>query len=168
MEMYDFIRSCEDLHLTKNDLEGMASETQLDVVIWDRNFEEYWIWDRAIPNHHYPPLEFFSKNRYTLVYLGDFEWDIVFPWETIKHPIHLSLESLNINYTWAALGNDGIIHIDQYRTKDAKGLISSLIEVPIHKHYSTFPSNTRIGWRGPIILSEKLTSLPNVFYSRRD
>lgn len=54
MEIYEFIENCKDKHLTLGDVEKLNVGDALDVVIWDRNFEEYWIWDNVKRGKNYP------------------------------------------------------------------------------------------------------------------
>lgn len=69
----------------------------LDVVIWDRNFEETWIWPVAVPQKQYDPKVFFAENRHKLTYKGNMVWDICFPHgETIEHLVHLDTTSLDM------------------------------------------------------------------------
>ncbi len=162
-ELYSFIRGCSHLHLTKADVEKLQPGDRLDVVIWDRNFEEYWIWQQPV-HTPYPPEIFFAANRNSLIYRGDYEWDIEFNHgETIRHPIHVSLAGLNTSWTWSPLDNDKMIHVTNYvKTKGQKGPPEGW--GPIHKHISEFSPSTRMGWRGPIMLWSRLVDLGEVFY----
>lgn len=164
-ELYQFIRNCKHLHLTKADVDLLKPGDRLDVVIWDRNFEEYWIWQQ--PEHvPYLPEVFFSENRHQLVYQGGHEWDIEFNFgETIRHPFHLSLEGENTSYQWGMLegveahvhswkkvgeeptdepGPYDWIHVTDYVKKPGE---SGPPEGwgPLHKHYDDFPMTTRVG-----------------------
>mgnify|MGYP006976398487 CR=1 FL=1 len=190
-ELYQFIRECRHLHLTKADVDLLKPGDRLDVVIWDRNFEEYWIWDQP-QNVPYSPEVFFSENRHQLVYQGGHKWDIEFNFgETIRHPFHLSLEGENTSYTWTSLegkephdcqcqsrpvGSESSpedqvensydwIHITTYVKKDDQ---SGPPEGwgPIHKHYDDFPTTTRVGWRGPMMLWDRLADLGMVHYHK--
>jgi hypothetical protein len=43
------------------------------VIIWDANFEEYWIWDKANENKNYNPKHFFASNHHKIKYIGNYE-----------------------------------------------------------------------------------------------
>lgn len=46
----------------------MKPGDQIDVVIWDRNYEEYWIWENAKNGKTYDPITFFKeKQAYTYI-----------------------------------------------------------------------------------------------------
>lgn len=38
--------------------------------------------------------------------------------------------------------------------------------LPKHIHWTEFPDSTRVGWRGPIMMWDKLTDLSKVYLSR--
>lgn len=153
LEVYHFIEECKKFHLTKNDVEKLRPGDKIDVVIWDGNFEEYWIWEQP-PGESYLPEVFFSENRHQIVYLGDQTWTIEFNFgENINHPLHLYVESLG----WRSLGNGkkhdcGVPNSGPY---------SWIIFEPeeTKKHYDEFPPETRVGWRGPIMLWENLLKI---------
>ncbi len=159
--MHSFIEHCKNKHLKLSDIHNLNVGDILDVVIWDRNFEEYWIWDNAKCNKLYKPIEFFKENRCLLNYLGDYKWDITFPYgETIRHPVHLEVTSLKTNWKWMHI-EDGEIHI--------KNEVVSINEkIPngwkaIHKPITEVSNETRVGWRGPMIMWNELENLPDVY-----
>ncbi len=111
-EMYGFINNCKPDHLTITDVKKMKVGDQIDVVIWDRNFEEYWIWENAENEKSYDPQVFFAENRHTITYKGNMTWDIDLWEEVITHPIHLNTEHLQTHWTWYGIDKkDGEVHI---------------------------------------------------------
>lgn len=161
MEIYEFIENCKDKHLTLGDLEKLKFGDTLDVVIWDRNFEECWIWDGAERNVKYDPKYFFRENHHTIKYLGDYMWDINFNFGgTYSHPVHLDVSSMDTNWKWYALENNEIKITYEVLNKGEK--IPKGKKAP-YKHITEFDKNTRVGWRGPIMLWDELDNLPNVY-----
>jgi len=150
LEMYDFIRNTKPDHLTILDLKKINIGDELDVVIWDGHFEEYWIWNNAENMKPYHPHDFFEKNHCKLIYKGNLTWDLHIDREIFEHPIHLDLSYLKTSRKWYEINNDGYININK-----------------IPKHWTEFPDTTRIGWRGPIMLWDKLINYPNV-YNRKN
>jgi len=172
LEMYSFIDSCKDHHLTIGDVKNLKVGDKLDVVIWHQNFEEEGGFfairgkireDLSLPQR---PEQFFKYNHHQLTYLGNMEWDIHFEWgETFTHPIHLDVTCLETNWTWSALEEDGMIHITKEVVKEGE-------RIPLHwrakhLHWSEFPDDTRVGWRGPIMLWSKLKDMPPVYFERK-
>lgn len=164
LEMKNFIRVySKDKHLTLGDVKQMSPGVTIDVVIWDRNYEEYWIWDNAEDKKEYDPEEFFEQNRHQITYLGNMKWDIKFPFgETIAHPIHLDTSSLQTNWRWVAVEEDGFIHITTEVVNEGEEIPSHW--EPKHMHWSEFPDTTIVGWRGPIMLWDNLKNMPQVYY----
>lgn len=161
METHDFIENCSSEHLTLADVLKLKKGDCLDVVIWDRNYEEYWMWNHAVPMQPYRPFEFYRANRHKLHYLGDYKWNIEFPFgETHPHPIHLWTGDLQTKYVWFALENN---YIDTTAEMYPSFSIPSDWE-PVLKHVSEFSPSTRVGWRGPIMLWKKLEKMSDVFY----
>lgn len=156
-EMYQFIKDSCQQHLTIEDVMKLEVGDELDVVIWDGNFEEYWIWTNAESSVAYNPEEFFRCNHHQLTYLGDMTWDIHFSFgETTTHPIHLDVSQLETNYTWYPIDEtDGKIHITNEIVNEGEEKPSHW--KPKHLHWTEFPKTTRVGWRGPIMLWDKLT-----------
>lgn len=163
LEMYDFIKQTIPQHLTIADVKKLKVGDTIDVVIWDRNFEESWIWDNATPQQPYRPEIFFQENHQKITYLGNMSWLIRFNWgEDIEHPIHLDVSALQTYWKWCPL-EDGYINIVEEIIKEGETLPSHWC--PTHKHWTEFPETTRVGWRGPIMLWKYMAQLPAVYYS---
>ena len=94
IEMYDYIKMTKPLHLTLGDVRELKVGDKIDVICWDRNWEEYWIWDNAEKDKPYDPREFFKGSKQILEYKGGCTWDINFSFgEMIVHPFHVSLDT---------------------------------------------------------------------------
>ena len=161
-ENYDFIELSRPSHLTIADVEKLSPGDELDVVIWDGNFEEYWIWDKSEPNRHYDPEEFYRANHHRLVYLGNLTWTLYIDGEIVDHPIHLNTEDLLTTRSWVAVEGGEINIRDEYLPRDWKEIPSHW--KPIKKRWEEFPKTTRAGWRGPIMLWKDLSKYGQVFY----
>ena len=148
MELYDFIEHTRDKHLTLNDVKALKIGDTLDVVIWDRNFEEARIWNSP-EGKEYTPKWFFADNRVTLTYLGNLEWDMVFAWDTkqkFRHEVHVDTIGLNKKgHTWCPVCNGKI--------------------TCTRKSVDKLPGTTRVGWRGPAMLWSNLGSNPKVYWN---
>ena len=165
MEVYGWIRDYRLYHLTIGDILKCSVGDELDVVIFDRNFEESGIWDKLHPDVEYDPTEFFKYNHHKLKYNGDMKWDIIFNWgKTFEHPIHLNVEHLATRWTWVVLGEDGFVDIAERLPDDDKK--TDNIRKSVRLHWNGFPSRTRIGWRGPIMLWEDLKNKRKVYYKK--
>ena len=162
LEMRQFIETSKPNHLTLGDIKQLSPGDSLDVVIWDRNFEEGWIWSAAEENHPYDPTFFFRENRHKLVMKGNLIWDIHYSWgQVVRHPIEFDVSDMNTKWTWAPVKN-GVIQIDNaFLDGDSQWAVNSR---KIHnKSQDEFPDSTRVGWRGPIMLWDKLSNYPNVY-----
>jgi hypothetical protein len=152
--------------LTLSDIDKLNIGDTLDVVIWDGNFEENWIWEHAERDKLYNPIDFFKENRHIATYLGDYQWDIDFPHgETFRHPVHLDVSSLQTNWGWISI-EDGGIHI-------TSEVVPINEEIPdgwkaIHKPISEMSNETRVGWRGPMMLWNELENFPQVYLNSHD
>ena len=95
-------------------------------------------------------------------YKGNYTWDIQASWGTYEHSFHLNVEHLNTNWTWVAIDpEDGKVHITDNIFDEGKEHNNWK---PIHIHFDEFPKNTRVGWRGPVMLWEKVKNMPQIFW----
>ena len=123
MEMHDFINHIKDKHLTIGDVKKMNVNDEFEVVIWDGNYQEYWIWGNAVNGKHYEPEEFFTKNKWKVIDKGNMEWDLHdSEGEIFRHPVHL--ESVDI-HKWLEI-NKGLTYLESADStgplsKDCKG-----------------------------------------------
>ena len=168
-EMYKFRDVVtREHHLTIKDLKNLNPGDELDVLIWDGNYEEYWIWDNAESEKPYDPREFYKSNRCKITYLHNLKWNIDIPnVGVIEHPIHLNLKPFikETFCTWDSIEDDGKIHItSEYLPRGMDGIPKEWKAK--HINWTDFPEETRIGWRGPIMLWEKLDSMPKVHYKQ--
>ena len=162
MQVYDYIKISKPYHLRISDIKKLRPGDELDVVIWDRNFEEYHIWTNCEPDKNYDSKEFFKANRHKITYQGHMTWAIHFPYgETIQHPVHLSTSGLETNWKWCSIEN-GYVNITNEVLKSSETIPDYW--QPKHLHWTEFPETTRIGWRGPIMLWENLDKMSSEVY----
>lgn len=142
IEMYKWIEYFKPLHLTIKDLKKWKTNEIKDVAIFDRNFEEYFI-DNLKENHNYNPSYFFKKNRHKIKKNNDLTWEISFHFENICPNIEVNVENLTSNCVWHPLDQEYIIFDKSHKLeKNIKNKI----------YWEDLDENTRIGWRGPIML----------------
>ena len=157
--MYEFIENCRPDHLTLDDVIKWKIGQVTDVVIWDYNFAESWIKYGAIADKHYKPAEFFRYNRRQLVYLGDMMWKIIYPSISfeIEHPIHINVSEYDNKRKWLPLGDDNKIHIMEGNDGTTKD---------VTMHWSEFPRDTAVGWRGPVMPWDHLQKYGDVYVTK--
>ena len=167
LEMYNFMEKTRYMHLTLGDLKGLCAGETIDVLSWDGNWEEYWIWENAKNEHPYDPHVFFKQNRCKITNHGNGKWDITFSWgQTVEHPVHLDISELDFiserhkkGYFYhldnnSCLNNNkhkkefGYVHVDKQNFK---------------KHWLEFPDEYRVGFRGPMMLWSDLDKCPKVY-----
>ena len=168
-ELYEWIDKHKTLHLTINDVNKLSVGDKLDVVLFDRNVEEYGIWDKLKRETPYDPQDFFKWNRAILVYKGgeNRSWDIHFSFgETHEHPAHINVEHLPTNWHWTALEKDGYVHITNNILNTGETLVDYPDHHPIHLQWEDFSGDTTVGWRGPIMLWKDLRDKPKVYCRR--
>ncbi len=164
-ELYKWIDDHRLFHLTIHDVMSLKPGQELDVAIFDRNMEEYGMWDNFRDREKYGPEEFFKNNRCTIKYKGDFIWDIQFSWgETFEHPVHVNVQSLATNWNWIVLNtNDNTIHIKNEILSESESIPSDRTKVNLR--LQDFPLRTRVGWRGPIMLWEHVKNKGKVYWT---
>ena len=140
----------------------------MDVAIFDRNMEEYGMWDNFKNNVEYDPEEFFKYNRHIIKYKGNFTWDIQLSWgETFENTIHINVQSLATNWHWVRLDtDDNTIHIENEIISEDEIIPSD--RTGIHLHLKDFPLRTTVGWRGPIMLWEHVKDKEQVYWNTTD
>lgn len=134
----------------------------------DRN-----VFDIACENRQdgteYPPQVFFDQNVHRLKKTGIFEWEIYWSWdlaqECINRDIHLYHPE---DKFWFPLDSEGYFNpVDELELLDLDP-VRTEFWTQNRVHYTEFPPDTRIGWRGPLIPWEKVINLPPVLYTEPD
>lgn len=161
VDMYKFIKKTSHLHLTLEDVYNLKPGDELDVVIWDRNWEENWVWGEANHNEVYSPEDFFLVNRRKVIYRGNMKWDIKFGHGTELMNIHVNTENLpsgKTKWTWLILDDGGEIHVTEELDWENGTLNQLEEEEQLHFHHTHFDPTTRVGWRGPIMKWEHVVN----------
>ena len=163
MDMYEWINYYKSNHLVINDLKKMNVGDTLDVVIFDRNFEEYFIWPKLKKNKSYTPKYFFKGNRHQIKYNGDLTWDITYSFGCIAHhPIEINVSKFDLGFTWYPLtGENMILNTKIVNNKTVKLPKKNQLKI----HWTDFPKNTSIGWRGPIMLWKNINNTTKIMWS---
>lgn len=164
--IYDWIDQNHDKQLTIADIDKLNPGDTVEVCMFDRNFEEYGMWDKYEESVGYDPEDILQYNKMTLKYKGNYTWDlIIMDCGTFEHPIHLNVEHLDTNWAWAEIDpKDSMVHIT-----------NNVFECgeehndwnPLHVHYNNFPKTTRVGWRGPAVLWEKVYDMPKIHWHHK-
>ena len=161
MNPYDFIKNNKTNYLTLEDISKYNEGDVLDVVIWDCNWEEYDWWENIKPGK-YTPEDFFQGNKHRII-IGapdKLSWTIDFNFGKQIEPFHFNVEEyskqnkMGTYRGWVELSDDGYIDIDSEIVKTGKKIPKSW--KAWHEHHSKFPKTTYVGWRGPIMLWDKL------------
>lgn len=114
-------------------------------------------------NKLYSPAYFFKHNRHKIRYNGNFTWEIIYNWGDIFcHNVELDITKLNTCCMWYQLKGDYII-IDTKKNNDGQTIILPKNEHQ-YIHWTDFNNNTRIGWRGPIMLWKDVKNGMEVYY----
>lgn len=167
LTIYEFIDYTKYEHFILKDFLEMKIGDTIDVVVWDGNFEERnAIWGVKERGKDYSPSSMYNENRHLITKTEEWGWTIKFCWgETFEHNLSVDVSHLPTYAKWDDAEEDGSIHITwEYlpRGKKIKGHWKSK-----HFHISELHENTRIGWRGPIMLWERLLKYDDkvdVFY----
>ncbi len=145
------------------DVSTLSQGCQIQVLVLDRN-----VWCTAVeinePNVEYTAEHFFRKNMWTFI-AGDrplkgklVRGDSSDSYYYVSFDFEFEVEYAPSN--WYPLKNGAL------PAKDPQGFASFSYDAP--KLWDAFPSDTRIGYRGPMILRKFVGQLPNIYYSDRE
>ena len=163
MEVNKFIEATKGKHLTIADIDKLNVNDVLDVVIYDRNACDVWT-QKHKEEKSLPVREFFKENRAQLWYIGNYRWVIHFSFgDSFIHPIHLDTSDLDTYWSWVDVNPmDGKIHIVEEVIERGKSIPDHW--KPKHVPWADFPKETRVGWRGPIMLWKELDEFNYVYW----
>ena len=162
--------SHEKYALTIKDILTLKPGDQIKVLSMDRN-----VWDIALEDEiqgkSCKPKEFFSENYAIYIHEENLKGKLVFAFELkddtdyidnnyfVKNKICQPNFEFHIEYKhhcWYPL-HDGYMP-----ASDPQGF--SKFPWTDAKHWSAFPQETRIGWRGHFVLWSKLDEMPNIIW----
>lgn len=159
MESNDWIKHTTPHHLQIKDICNLPTGTNIPVLVLDRNVLDIAeCQDTNEVNCTYPPSQFFRHNRATYIHKDELTGDIIFHWESkdsnkIIFEFHIEYDTGH----WYPLENG---HLPKNNPQDV-----SSFQNDKSKSWKEFDPNTRIGWRGPMILWENIDNLPRIYYS---
>jgi hypothetical protein len=159
LEYWDWIDHVKDQCLTIADITKLKHGERLPVLSIHRNLCDEVYPKRGNPKPALAATEFFKETRSIYVHeeglCGRMEWH----WDKKKK--HTSeLFEFEINYKpkhWYPLKNGYLPEIDPLQDEDYPSWGSA------GRHWSEFPETTQVGWRGPMLLWDKLDQQPPVF-----
>jgi hypothetical protein len=150
MEMYDIVDKLpKDYYLTKKDL-SLIKNKKITVALFDRNFEEYGIWNKFDKYKLYDPVKFFEYNKATIEYNGGNTWKITMDGDENVHFIEVDVVNIrpkNSKLTWSPINDKG-----------------DLCCLGKKVNFNDVSNDTRIGWRGPMILWHKIVKFDKKVY----
>ena len=137
-EYGEWIRDHRLYHLCIRDLEKFKPGDVIDVAIFDRNMEEYGMWDDIRPDTPLKAKEFFRFNHHQIRIIDNNNWILIMDGEEFDFPLHYNLKK------------DGTIRIKNE-------IINSGEQIPHGRkkfkiNVSDLHPLTRVGWRGPVML----------------
>jgi hypothetical protein len=132
----------------------------VDVVLWDRNWEEACMWDTAEEGKVYDARDFFKCNRAQFKVGENYEWALTDDAVVgAVHPLHVNISTdgggHDTTCTWLPVGRDGAIGTPEPKNRSFHVLT----------HIDSLPLHTRVGWRGPVMLWSKLEHAPPITYT---
>jgi hypothetical protein len=148
--------------LTIADVIAMKPGEKLDVVILDRNIDE-WLGQNVEANKPYSARQFFKVCKGVYVHAGGLKGALTWYAET-ETPIlddPFTFEVLTPTGVWYPLDETG-----RLPEKDPQGAFKlTMDDKPVH--WSKMPTKTPVGCRGPIMKWEALKGMPRVFLYER-
>ena len=137
-------------HLTIGDLLRLEVGTAAPVVTFDRNVLDM---HPASEPSRSAKLFFYRPREHTILFrspeLGFLQW---------TDGKTKSVHALELEYKpnmWHPLHETGVIHMDEWE-RTIFGLTPNEVQALARKHWSQYTPQTRIGWRGPMILLSDL------------
>lgn len=163
LRLKDWFEAIRSYHLTIEDLLKMKPGEKLEVVFLHRNFcdEIYNKFHQGKSNQVYDPAVFLKDLVEKFKYKGDMKWEM--PYDDYIH-IDSSRYGLPM---WYPLNKEGKIKIEEDEIK-CLGISHTLtdserkkLEV-VGKHWDSYPVQSEVGYRGPMIRASDLHKLPKL------
>jgi hypothetical protein len=154
-ELSKWIEKNKKYYLTINDIIKLEPYKKIKLLVLDRNI--YDDTDVFIEAKLYKPESFFIKNSAIFWKTTDLQGKIYYKWQdeyNNKEPYDFEFEIEYKKGNWYPLKN-GILP-----AKDEQNMFQLLGK---NKHYLEFPKTTHIGFRGPMILWNKLNKLKKIY-----
>jgi hypothetical protein len=155
LELQQWIQHYHDDWLTIKDVKEFPLNKKIKLLLLDRNI--YDEKDVFVERKLYKPTTFFKKN-YAWFWKTDnnnLKGKIIYEWQDKKEePYDFEFDIEYEKNNWYPL-TDGILQ-DKHKQK--------VVSVHKNKHVSKFPENTPLGYRGPIIVWNKIKDMEKLYY----
>jgi hypothetical protein len=158
LEWGDWVDAVSPQCLTINDIQQFEPGQSYKLLVMDRNLGDV-ITQANTAMVVYQPEEFFRENTATYTHREGLSGTMIYHWRGgDSEPRAFEFELEYAPDCWYPLINGCLPMVDP------QGFAK--FEYPEPKHWSTFPSNIRVGWRGPLMLWSKVAEQsPVYFYS---
>lgn len=155
LDMSEFMDYIRPMSLTIKDIESLKPKQSIKVLVLDRNFDEFCCKEETNKSStHYKPEHFFRENTATYVHAQNMKGKLTF------HGIDYTRDfEFDVEYDkdcWYPLEDGCLPKEDEQKLAP--------FSFPEPKPYTDFPTTTRVGWRGPMILWEKVKELPDIYW----
>lgn len=155
LDMSDFRDYIRPISLTIKDITSLKPGQTIKLLVLDRNFDEIACEEETNQlNIPHKAEEFFRLNTATYVHQQNLKGIITYDNIDLTRDFEFDIEYEKD--CWYPLKNNCL------PKKDPQHLASFSFNEP--KPYTDYPANTRIGWRGPMILWEKVKKLPDIYW----
>lgn len=141
-----------------SDVQKLKPGDKLKLIALDRNVGDSTMDEQVNrESHSYSARHFFRPQIVEYEHVGPGAFGrFLWPWMTPEDYVNEKPQEWHINYlkyNWSPLINQELTTTDK-KTK------------PRSLHYSKFPSDTPLGWRGPMINVKHAKDLPRVYWRR--
>lgn len=152
------------LHLTLGDFQKMKINDEIEVVSFHRNYEEYDIWYKYKVGELVAAKDLLEGNHCTLRRTGAFKWIIIFHFlgEENEWDIHLNVENLSTNWRWISCDGMGVIEITNEELRNGDKIPDGNSKISFH--VNSLHEDTRVGWRGAMMLWKHVLDAPELFW----
>jgi hypothetical protein len=159
LEVLKWIDATRKYWLTIKDIQKMKKGDKISVLVLDRNVVEVTESlnkERVVKSAR----TFFRDNMGTYIHSGsNLKGSLVLHTDA-EGDISLRNFTFHLEYKkdhWYPVTSAGYLP-----TKDPQGIAKFTHKTK--KHFTEFSTNTKIGWRGPMILAKHLKNLPDVYW----
>lgn len=143
----------ETKSITIGDVRNWKVDQIYDLCLLDYNFQEYKIWNLE-PNKTYKPTDFFSANRNTYKHEGPFKGHIYWNFGKDREFTDFYIEIVRGTYQ----------KINHRADAENDTHICFVCAGTPNVSPDDYPDDTKIGWRGPMVLWDDIVELENKGY----
>ena len=151
-----------DFHLTIKDIESWEIGKEYDIVTFDRNLYDV-VGD--IKGRHDPQI-FFKGVHHRMIYCGNMKMKMLWNFTDFKdegaRDVELDTKSLDYGWGWMPL-TDGVMIIDETLIAADYNIRQLDDDEIFQRKWTEFDVNSRIGWRGPMMLWDNLKYFPKIY-----